>query len=94
LLSISMTVRPPAKHVNEGPLTASAVRKRPVRNPEEFRAPVGVRKSWKPEPAGLNRCAMGFSGSARAKPRGATVGARDVVDADGPDPSGEVAFRR
>jgi hypothetical protein len=31
---------------------ASAVRKRMGRKPEEFRAPRGVRKSWKNEPAG------------------------------------------
>jgi hypothetical protein len=31
------------------------------RFPEEFRMPAGVRKSWKPEPAGPKRFAMGFS---------------------------------
>ncbi len=36
-------------------------RKLPFRSPEEFRMPAGVRKSWKPEPAGHKRRAMGFS---------------------------------
>lgn len=35
-------------------------RKQPVRSREEFRAPTGVRKSPKNEPAGHVRCAMGF----------------------------------
>ncbi len=34
---------------------------RPGRLPEEFRMPAGVRKSWRPEPAGPKRFAMGFS---------------------------------
>ena len=51
--------------MNEGPFSTIAIQKRSGRFPEEFRMPAGVRKSWKPEPAGRRRCAMGFSVSGR-----------------------------
>jgi hypothetical protein len=46
---------------DEGQLSASSLGKRTVCSREEFRAPAGVRKSPRNEPAGHRRSAMGFS---------------------------------
>ena len=54
-------VTPPASRLTNGSLLRLVAQKRTGRNPEEFRMPAGVRKSWKPEPGGRRRCAMRFS---------------------------------
>ena len=48
-------------NLNEGPITAVGAPRQTGRFPEGFRMPAGVGKSWRPEPAGRKRCAMGFS---------------------------------
>ena len=53
-------VMPLAQSTAQCPLFSQAGQKLPDRSPEEFRMPLGVRKSWKPEPAGHARCFMGI----------------------------------
>jgi hypothetical protein len=47
-------------NLNEGPITAVRASRQTVRFPEEFRAPAGVRKSGRPEPASPKYRPMGI----------------------------------
>ncbi|QJU60073.1 hypothetical protein HL653_22130 [Sphingomonas sp. AP4-R1] len=68
--------------LNERPESHVRAPNRPFRFPEEFRAPAGVRKSWKHEPAGCRRCAMGFSVLALPQGWGDTAGMGVSANAD------------
>lgn len=56
---------PPTLSDQQRPLSLKVTQKPPVRIPEEFRLPIGARKSGKTEPASHGLGAMGFSGFGR-----------------------------
>lgn len=62
--------------MNEGPLSQVRAQERPFRFPEEFRAPLGVRKSGMLEPAVHADCPMGFWSFGRVT---VTTGARMFI---------------